>query len=175
MNKLIFALSILVFTSISCEELDKYTQFTMAYDTEATVPATAVLDLPFDLLTPEMETNAESEFALNNTRIDLVQGINIQEIKIEIISPENADFSFLKSAQVYMNADGLAEIEIASIDPVDDDPGNIILLDVTNNNLKEYIAKDKFSLRINTVTDELISQDHTFKVNTIFFVDALIL
>lgn len=175
MKKLFFALTIVLLTSISCEEIDKFTEFTLSYNTEVTVPATATLDLPIDLLTPDLETNAESEFELNNTRVDLVQEIKLEEIDIEIISPENADFSFLKSARVFLNAEGLSEIEIAFIDPVPDNAGNNIQLDISDNNLKEYVSKDKFSLRVTAVTDELITQNHTFKVNTKFKVDALVL
>ncbi|MGJ8661867.1 MAG: hypothetical protein ACSHXL_07500, partial [Bacteroidota bacterium] len=47
-----------------------------------------------------------------------------------------------------------------------------ITLDPTSAELKEYIKKDKFTLRCATTTDETISQDYEIDVNYVFFVDA---
>ncbi len=173
-NSFLFLILLTIYFS-SCEKIDKFTQFRMNYSTEVTVPANLSINLPVDLLTPDMETNAEGQFSANNTNVDLVQLINLESIEIEVISPSGADFSFLKSAEIYLNAEGLSEIKIASIDEVPEDVGSTITIEGSENNLKEYIVKDKFSLRVATVTDELLTQDHSFEVNSTFFVDALVL
>jgi hypothetical protein len=160
---------------ISCDKLDELTKFDMEYSQRATIPSTAGIDLPFDVFTPEMETNSESTFEVNDTRKDLIEEIKLTELEMVIISPDGADFSFLNSIEVYISADGLEEIKIAYLEEVPEDAGSVITLDTSDTDLKEYIKSDEFSLRLNTVTDELMSSDHELEVNSTFFVDAKIL
>jgi len=159
----------------SCDKLDELTKFDMEYSQRATIPSSAGIDLPFDVFTPEMETNSESTFEVNDTRKDLIEEIKLTELEMVIISPDGADFSFLNSIEVYISADGLEEIKIAYLEEVPDDAGSVITLDTADTDLKEYIKSDEFSLRLNTVTDELMSTDHELEVNSTFFVDAKIL
>ncbi|WP_027065887.1 hypothetical protein [Maribacter sp. Hel_I_7] len=160
---------------IACDKIDELTKFDMEYSQRATIPSSTGINLPFDVFTPEMETNSESTFAVNDTRKDLIEEIKLTDLELVMISPEEADFSFLNSIEVYISADGLEEILIANLDEVPEDAGNVITLDTSDTDLKEYIKKDEFSLRLNTVTDELMSTDHELEVNSTFFVDAKIL
>jgi hypothetical protein len=95
-------------------------------------------------------------------------------LDLTITSPSNADFSFLKSINVYISAEGLNEVKIAWKENVPSDV-TLLSLDVTGVDLKEYIKADKFSLRLNTETDELLASDHHIDVHSAFFVDAKIL
>lgn len=159
----------------SCDKLDELTQFDMEYHQRVTIPSSTGIDLPFDIFTPETETNSESQFEVNDTRKDLIEEIRLTELEMVINSPSEADFSFLNAIEVYISADGLEEILMASLEEVPDNAGNTILLNTVDVDLKEYIKKDAFSLRLNTVTDELMSSDHEIDVNSTFFVDAKIL
>ena len=160
---------------VSCDKLDELTKFNMEYSQRATIPSSAGINLPFDIFTPEMETNSESKFAVNDTRKDLIEEIILTELELVVIAPDTADFSFLNSIEVFISADGLEEIQIASLSDVPENSGNRINLNTSDIDLKEYIKKDEFSLRLNTVTDELMSTDHELEVNSTFFVDAKIL
>tara|TARA_R110000868_G_scaffold3863_5_gene23730 strand:+ start:3616 stop:4149 length:534 start_codon:yes stop_codon:yes gene_type:complete len=168
-----FICLLVLFTA--CDKIDELTKFDMEYSQRATIPSSTGINLPFDVFTPEMETNSESTFAVNDTRKDLIEEIKLTDLELVMISPEEADFSFLNSIEVYISADGLEEILIANLDEVPKDAGNVITLDTSDTDLKEYIKKDEFSLRLNTVTDELMSTDHELEVNSTFFVDAKIL
>lgn len=165
----------LVFVAMGCDKIDDLTKFNMDYKTEVTIPSSTGIDLPFDMFTPDMETNSESEFEVNDTRKDLIEQIKLTELVLTITDPSNADFSFLESIDIYISAEGLDEIKIASEISVDPDTGNTLDVDVIDVDIKEYIKKDKFNLRLNTVTDEVISTDHTIEVSSVFFVDAKIL
>nr|WP_299206097.1 hypothetical protein [uncultured Brumimicrobium sp.] len=46
---------------------------------------------------------------------------------------------------------------------------------MTGADLKEYIKADKFTLRLNTKTDETINSDHHIENHSVFYVDAKIL
>ncbi|CAZ95358.1 hypothetical protein Q4603_07480 [Zobellia galactanivorans] len=172
----IFILVLAVFvTLVSCDKLDELTKFDLEYKSQVTIPSTAGVDLPFDMFTPDMETNSDSQFEVNDTRKDLIEEIKLTRLQLVITSPDDSDFSFLESLVVYISAEGLDEIKIASKEVVDENVGDVLDVDVLDVDLKEYIKKDKFNLRLKTVTDELISTDHEIDVNSTFFVDAKIL
>ena len=169
-------LSLLVLAVVlsNCDKIDELTKFNIEYDTHVTIPSSTGINLPFDVLTPDTETNSESRFESNDTRKDLIEEIRLTQLELIITSPSNADFSFLESIEVFISADGLDEIRIASKFNVPEDSATLDL-DVSDTDLKEYIKKDSYSLRLNTVTDEAISQDHEIDVKSTFFVDAKIL
>lgn len=160
---------------IGCDKIDDLTKFEIEYNQEVVIPSSTGLDLPFDVFTPDMETNSESEFEVNDTRKDLIEEIQLRKLELIITSPDGADFSFLKSIEVFISAEDLEEMRIAWLEEVPEDTGAALELNTSDMDLKEYVKKDKFNLRLNTVTDEVINQDHELDVNSTFFVDARIL
>ena len=159
----------------SCKKVDQFTQFNMDFDNQIIIPSTVGINLPINILTPEMETDSESTFELNDTRKDLIEEIRLTSLTLSLQSPNGADFSFLESISIYMNAQDLPEVEIAWIENIPESIGNQISLNVSGNDFKEYIKKDQFSLRVNTITDEIITADHTINISSSYFIDAKIL
>lgn len=174
MRKQIIVFSCFVLMISGCKELDKLTQFNMEFNESVVIPASTGINLPFNILTPDVTTNSASTFSTNKTRKDLVDEIKLTKLELSITSPTNADFSFLKSISVYISAPGISEVKIAYKDEVPANAGVIVTLDVSGVDLKEYIKADKFSLRLNTVTDELLASDHTLNARSVFFVNAKI-
>ena len=162
-----------LFFGTSCEKLDEeFTQFTIDYNTSVVIENGSIINLPINLLTPEIETNQESEFSVNNTRKDLVEEVMLQKLQLKVTSPDNQSLDFINKIKLYINAEGLSELEIAFKDPVPNDVGDELLLDVNDNNLREYIIKDKFSLRVEVVSDQIMGQDVYIDVFSTFFIDA---
>lgn len=155
-----------------CKKIDRLTQFDMDYDESVVVPSSTGINLPVDILTPDVETNSESTFASEDTRKDLIEEIRLTTMNMTITSPTNSDFSFLRSISVYISADGLSETRLAWKDSVPASTGPALTLDVTGGDLKEYIKKENYTLRVHTITDELISADHHIDIHSVFFVNA---
>ena len=168
-------LSLILLVSNSCKKIDQFTQFNMDFNNEIIIPSSTGINLPINLLTPEVETNSESTFELNDTRKELIEEIRLTSLILTLNAPNNADFSFLESISVYMNAQDLPEVEIAWEDNVPENAGNQISLNVSNEDFKDYIKKDEFSLRVNTITDEILTSDHQIDIATSYFIDAKIL
>ncbi len=160
---------------LGCKAVDKLTQFNLDYNETITIPASSIIDVPLTILTPEVETNTESEFASNDTRKDKIEEIKLTAMTLSVLSPENGDFGFLKSVSVSLVADGLDEIQIAWKDAVPEDAGNILDLETTDKDLKEYIKKDAFKLRVSVTTDEVTTSEYKIDVYSNFFVDAKVL
>ncbi len=171
----LFFFFLAIFVYSGCSKLDEFTKFDLEYSETVIVPSTAGLNLPFNLLTPDIETDTESTFAVNDTRKDLIEEILLKSLQATLTDPANGDFSFLKSVNIFLSADELPEIEVAWLNEIPANPGNFLELMTTEEDLKDYIKKDAFSLRVNTVTDELITSDHHIEIYSIFSVDAKIL
>lgn len=156
----------------SCEKLDELTKFDMSYESTVTIPGTLGIDTPFEMTTPDITTNSEQEFSGENTNKDHVQEILLKKLTLNLQSPSDSDFSFLKSLTLYIDADGLDKLQIASKSSIPDDVGQTIEMSTTSKDLKEYIFKDKFKLSVEVTTDEMISEDHEVLISSTYQVDA---
>ncbi len=169
-------LLVIAFSSTySCKKTRDLTQFTLAYDEYFTVPSTLGVNVPFNIVSPEIESNSKTEFEANDTNTDLIEEIRLTKMTLELVDPMNSDLSFLSSVEIFMSASGLPEISLAHKNNIPDNVGKTLNLDLSNKDFQEYIKKDKFSLRLNTKTDKFISSDHRMLVNYEFFVDARVL
>lgn len=159
----------------SCNVIDELTKFDLDYQTNYSVAPTILIDTPFSIDTPDVTTESESSFENNNTHKDLIESIKLKTIKMTIESPEDGNFNFLKEIYVYINADGIEELEIANSIIFENTNSSVIELDILGQELKEYLKEDNFNLRIKTITDETINETHDIVVDTKFRVDAKIL
>lgn len=173
----VFLLAVVVIGSSSCELFDKATEveFDMDFKSQVEVAPSSGLNLPFNLFTPEITTNSESTFGIQNTQKELVETVNLTSLVMTITSPSSQRFDFLKSIKVYIDADGLGEVEIASATDIPDNVGNELALTVAANNLRDYIVKDEFTLRVETVTDKTINQTVEIDIDSKFHIIADVL
>ena len=171
MKKYIFLIAVSI-AVLGCKKLDEFTQFNMPYSETVVIPSSSGVNLPFNIFTPDTETDSESTFEVNDTRKDLIEEIKIKKVELNIQSPDGEDFSFLESISVYLSADDLPEIKIAWNDNVSENTSDTLKLELLDIDLQSYIKKDKFSLRLNTKTDEFLASDHEIEIKTLFFVDA---
>lgn len=174
MKQLWFVLAAAAVLGFSSCDFDELTQFDMEFNSSITVPASSGINLPFDLFTPEITTNSESTFGSNNTSADLIESIKLKAMNLDITAPGDRDFDFLNSIKIYIDADGLSEILIASLTDIPADVDNIEL-EVNDNDLKDYLIQEKFKLRVETVTDEFLGNDVNIDVKSTYRVDASIL
>lgn len=150
----------------------KLTQFNIYLNTEATIPASTALNLPFSIQTPEIETSSESQLANNNSKADYVESMQLTNLTLTISSPENETFSFLNSVKIFIQAGNLSEVLLAEKSNISNSVGNTIVCDVSKTELKEYIQESTLKLRVEAVTDELITEDVKVSIESTFFVDA---
>jgi hypothetical protein len=89
---LLFASSIL----FGCKKDELGIRFKINYETSFDVLSGNILNLPFDLFTPDITTNSEAEFAANDTRVDKIQEIKLESLNLTITAPQGQNFDFLK-------------------------------------------------------------------------------
>lgn len=156
---------------------EKLTRFNIKYEESFTIPKSTPVGIPLSLGSPDIETNAQNEFEAHQTRVELIEGIFLRDLEMTVQSPSGGDFSFVKSAYVYISAEGLEEKEVAWIDDVKNNVGQTLVMNTqgTKLDLREYMVKRTFTLRLHTVTDEILTQDYKVLVKPVFTVDAKIL
>lgn len=157
---------------VACSKLDKLTQFRLSYTSEVTVPSSLPVTLPVDLLTPPLATNSESAFESNNTTKKLVKEIYLENVDIRVESPANGDLGFVSSIHVYIQADNLPEKLLAFREDIADEAGRELALDTSDDDFIAYITGESYSLRVNVVSDELVSEDRVIAVRSVFLVKA---
>ncbi len=169
-----FLAFIFLLLHFNCKKIEELTQFHMPYDETFVVKSNTAIGLPFNIISPEIESNSEHTFSVNDTRKDLVKEIILEKLELSVTNPPNKNFSFLKSAAIYLSANELSEIKVAWIDEVPEN-AQTIKMQTTDDNLKDYIIKEHFTLRLNTVTREVITSDHHIHAHALFFVNAKLL
>lgn len=175
-NILLFAgLVTIIGFPTACIKLSELTQFSMDFQESIVIPSTIGLNLPFNLVTPKIKTNSEEIFEINQTGKKLIEEVVLENLTLKITDPANADFSFLRSIEIYLSADSQEDILVAWIYDIENTVGNSITLETSVENLAPYIIQDEFILKFSTVTDKIPLSDHHIDIDASFFVDARIL
>jgi len=173
--KKISLLIMLIISLHACKKIDKLTQFTIHFDTEATIPAGIPINTPFNIPSLEIPIETNNEFNNNNTAKELVEQAILKELKLTVTDPSNGNFNFLKDIEIFISADDLPEVKVAWVynHPNDDQP--TLNLETTDLDLQEYIKKDKLDVRVKTTFDEVLTRDYQIRMDFAFFIDAKIL
>ncbi|MGB1039933.1 MAG: hypothetical protein ACPGVD_03595 [Flavobacteriales bacterium] len=162
-------------TILSCKKANELTQFDIDYSNSIIIPASSGINLPFNVFSPDIETNSDTKFHINDTRKDKIERIELKKLNLELKSPSTSSFKFLKSVEIYLQADGLNDVKVAWKENIPETVGKTLSLNVSNQDFKAFILKEEFNIRVRTVTDEIITSDHEIEVNSTFFVDAKVL
>jgi formylmethanofuran dehydrogenase subunit E-like metal-binding protein len=176
MKKHLFTIALAIL-SVSCsliDKLDDLTKFDIPYDTSFEVKAALPIGTKLNISTPPVKTNSEEHFDINKTAKNLVEEVKLSELTLEITAPDDANFDFLKSMAVYISAEGLEELNIASINAIPSGTKKISLV-VEDADLTPYIVGDQITFRTESVTDKLTTQNINISMHSVFRVDAKIL
>lgn len=169
------AICVAALFSASCKKISELTKFDLKYNTGTTIQAGIGALIPFDVNTPDIQTQTQDEFEGHNTGRNLIESVKLKEIKLSVISPEGENFDFLKSIEVYISANGQQEIKAAWKNNLPDAGAKEISLDCPDTNLKNYLMSDKYKLRLKTTTGKVLNHDVQIKIANVFRVDAKVL
>ena len=155
----------------SCDKLDQLLTFTIANQSSITIPASGPVNLPFGISSPDVTTNSSEAFANNNTDADHVKNIYLKSMGLKITSPPNQTFNFLKSVNVYISTNSSNEIQLAYLDSIPQNVDSIALIP-TQVALDQYVKAPTYSLRVEAVIRQGLSQDVNVDINSLFKVTA---
>jgi hypothetical protein len=148
----------ILFCGISCKKIDELLTFTINVENNFTVGASGPINLPFDILTPQVTTNSTQQFQNNNTDVNRVKDIKLKKVDLQIVSPAGKTFSFLESVHIYVSTNASDEIELAYLDNISTS-ANFISLIPTSVSLDKYVKAPSYSLRTKIVTKQTLTQN----------------
>ena len=175
MKKYLFAAFILLQFLTSCDSLNKLTKFKLPFTRSINLPALPFTVVGASVQTPDIKTNIDSVLTSLNLTSDLVQSVSLKKMDLTLTDSTGGDLTFLKSISIYICATGLDDVKIAGIDSVPDNTGSSLSLAVESTDLKNFILKDEFQLKIITTTDKITKVEQKLKVDMNLQLDLKIL
>jgi len=170
-SKLIaFTVFVSIFIS-SSNAVDDLLTFTISNNASIKIQSTSPINLPSEIITPEVTTNSSAEFNNNKTKASLVKDVKIRSLKLSITDPSDKTFTFLKSIRLYISTANSEEIELAYADNINVSSNTIDLI-CTDKKLDEYIKADSYKIRTKVTLKETLTQDVTVKAEMKFKVTA---
>lgn len=155
----------------SCDAVDKLFTFNMSNQTSFKIEPTILLDTPSYIATADVTTNSSSEFSNNNTRVDLIKSVKLDELKLTITDPADQTFKFLKSVHLYISTDANDEIELAYADNINA-TSNTLNLSLTSADLAKFVKASSFKIRTKVTTKESVSKTTTIQADLKYKVTA---
>ena len=102
----------------------------------------------------------------------ILESENVKSVDFNITAPETGDFSFLQSVEVYISAEGLNQVLLASKKNITN-TGKTLSLDVDNKvDLKKYVTKNNIKLNLIVSTTKTTTAKYTIDTKLVFLVDA---
>ncbi len=175
MKKAILFFSAVILMASCSKVLDQLGTFRFSRSGEFTIPATSLVGQAIVFSTGEIETAYIKEFESNGFSVDKVDHIKLTKMVVRTKLPVGQSFDFLKSVSISISADGLSEIQVASKLSVADDGSTQLEADVSGEDLKPYIMKEKFQMKASAELDQAITQDIIVEVTPTFEVSANLL
>ena len=167
---LIFIFGFLLFSQ-SCDEVDELLTFTIKNHTEFEIENQFPVDTPFNVPTPDINSQSSQTFESNNTAASMVNEITLEKMELSIVSPDDFTFSFLKSIEIYISADNEDQVMIASKENIPED-ATVVDMDTQSQNLRPYLIQDTYDLDFEVVTREVFARDITLRADMEYQVKA---
>ncbi|WP_166925802.1 hypothetical protein [Flavobacterium poyangense] len=170
-SKLIVLSFFLTLFLASCNSVDDLLTFTISNETSIQIKSTSPINLPSEIITPDVTTNSSAEFSNNRTKASLVKDVKLKSLRLTITDPEGKTFTFLKSIHLYISTNDSDEIELAYQDNINATSNTIDLIS-TDARLDQYIKADKYKIRTKVTLKETLTKDVTVKADMKFRVTA---
>lgn len=170
---IVFGCALLVLCFDACKKLKKYTEFDVNNSSNFTIPASNYfINVPFEITTPETTTNIQEKIDTEGSTSKLVDQVTLTRMNLAINNPENGNFNFLNSVEIYLSSSSQPEILAAWKYQIPENNSKVLDLETGNTNLKEYIKDNGLTLRIKIITDKLVPYDLDVTSNETFHIKA---
>jgi hypothetical protein len=168
------SIALILFLSLflnSCSTVDDLLSFNISNEASIQIKSNLPINLPSEIITPDVTTNSSAEFANNKTKASLVKDVKLKSLKLTITDPSDKTFTFLKSIHLYISTTNSDEIELAYQDNISSTT-NMLDLICTDKRLDQYIKADKYKIRTQVTLKETLTKDVTVKADMKFRVTA---
>lgn len=172
MRKVLFFLAVFGLFLVSCDQ-------GITVDIDSTLPMTidkeSPLNEPVVLIIEGLGSSIEAELNDNGVNKDIIDAINLKELKLSIKTPADQTFTMLTSVKAFLNAEGLEKKEIAAKTNVQNNTKELILDVSSDTDLKEYLLKNSLEFSVETIVTDSLSEDINIDVYGKFSVTGSLL
>ena len=170
-----FLVVLSLFILTSCKLIDGWTHFEIKYSSAVTLPQDLDVNKSEDVYPDQIATDLEGEVESEGYNPDKIESVELTDLILTIDVPAGVDFSFLTSAELFMNAEGLQEARVAWLDNVPAGVGNSLDLKTSSADLKKFLKREIVNLRLNAIINQGIASDYLINIDATFLVDVKIL
>jgi hypothetical protein len=143
---LILIFGIVILSSCKKNSLDA--NFNVNDSENFQIPPNSVLSLP-PILTPPFATSTwQGDFSNNNTDKNHIKQLKLKKLILTITNPSGKTFGFIKSIDIYIEANNLPDTKIAYIDNNSTNSGSVINMNCVDVDISSYAKADNFTLKI---------------------------
>ena len=164
--RILIPLLLLLF--VGCEKISNLLTFEINSSDTIKIPASGLVNTPFIAPVP-VPVNAQKTYDNNQTKAELVRDVRLVKLKLTIVDPAAENFNFLNNIKIYIGADGVDRVLLASLDNVPVDVATIELVSA-NAQLDRYLKAPSYTLytevglRSNVARELTVQADSRFKV-----------
>lgn len=157
---------VFLLSNLSCtktkDKINDLTEFTIDYSTEVPVPSTSVsLTAPAVFTSPDIPTGSATRFAAEKTTKELIDEIKMTRFNLSVAS---GNLDFLKSISIAIVSDGVADVVVATKSNIPAGSTSVAA-DLSGANIKEFIFKDKFKLKVTVSINTALTADQKLKID----------
>jgi hypothetical protein len=167
-----FIAPIFIFLTLGLVSCKKLVSFDINFNDNVTIPANSLVNIPFELPLPQNNTNSEQTSSSNGTSSKYISKVALTGLDLNIVNPSSANFNFLKSVEVFLSGPDLPEIRIAYNTDIPATGLQTVPLTCENSDLKEYIKKTTYTIKIKATTDENLTEDTEINIHSKLTADA---
>lgn len=152
--------------------LSKYTSVNFDYTTEGLVQTNAITTSGTQTFGETVLTSGlKAELEKNNTSLDLLDELTLKSATVSIENDSTANFDNVEMVELYLASDGLADVLIASKNPVSNGVNSVSLDVNSTENLANYLKANSFSYKIKGTSSGPIPA-MTLKANVVWKIKA---
>lgn len=145
-----------------CKKIkDNYTTFEVPYSAGYAVPADDSIGVERIYTSYDFPTSIDDALLQNKTSKSLIESGKLKSLEMDIVRYDSTItlmYGALEEIRVYLDADGLGET-FAAYKTIDPSAGSRVVFDIVDVDLKEYLKRDTFRIRIKMTLRSAIPKD----------------
>jgi hypothetical protein len=162
--------SLLYFTR--CDKIEDLITFELDYTDSISVPPFPLTDTLIGFFTPETSTGIQDALFSNGSTRDLLKTVSLQELSIAITNNTSINLSAIKMIEIWIKANNEPKKKIAFNNNVPESTGKTLELETIGDNIKEYLSKENYQLRIDFELRDPLTEALDLEIVSVFEITA---
>lgn len=174
MKRTLYFAFVLVVGIISCNKEEETVEFAFSHDYEFTISEDSIsIDTVLAIPSTDITSSLKEQTEQNNSLLSLVKEVHLVSINIEAIDPATQELRFLQAAELFLTSGTLAELMVASKNPVSPTQGTSMDFDIEEGvDVLQYMKNTNFKFRASFHLRNNLPQATKFKITGEFSASA---